>query len=463
MKKYAMILVGGSGTRLWPMSRKNYPKQFVEFKDGKSLFQMTILRLLAIFKASEIVLVSGADYKFTICNQIDMIDGLLAADKSKLKKNLVLEPCARNTLPAIMLGTKFLEQNRSLKDEDVLYVFPSDHIIEPISKFKASLNQGAKAASKDNIVVFGIKPDTPKEGFGYILPMSEDKVKAFVEKPVKKKAEALIKQGALWNAGIFCLKKIVFVEELEKYQPKLFAFYSQSYEKMLAGFDACVKDSIDYGIMQKTDRVSVVEFLPRWSDLGSWDSLMDFYSDGKKNFSLGRTELHDCKDCLTYSKDRLISMVGVEDLILVDSPDSVLVMKKGQSDRVKELVVALESKNASEVQDSMTVYRPWGYYTILEERPGYKVKEIGVYVGRSISLQKHKCRSEHWNIVEGKAIALIGADKLERGKNQSVYVPKNTKHKLINNGKNTLKIIEVQIGDYLEEDDIVRFDSYESI
>lgn len=467
MKKYAMILVGGSGTRLWPMSRRNYPKQFVEFKDGKSLFQMTIQRLLTVFSASDIVFIAGVDHKFTIYNQIDMMTEFSVSDKKNLKNNLVLEPVARNTLPAIMLGMSFLRDKRRARYEDIVFAFPSDHIIEPVSKFKKSLEHGERAAIAGNIVVFGIKPDSPKEGFGYIIPESlkptansSTPVKAFVEKPDRKKAQQLIKQGAMWNAGIFCFSMCVMENEIRVLQSSQCELYQRRYEDFSAAFGNCIKDSIDYAVMQKTDKAAVVEFSPKWSDLGSWDSLMDFYSDGRKNFSIGESYLHECGDCLTYSRDRLVTMVGVDDIILVDSSDSILVMKKGESDKVKQVVEGLEVKGLPHIEDSPTVYRPWGYYTVLDDRAGYKVKEIGVYPGRALSLQKHKHRSEHWNIVQGTADVVIGNDRLVRTKNQSVYVPKNTKHKLSNNGRNVLKIIEVQIGTYLEEDDITRYETY---
>lgn len=461
MDKYALVMVGGCGTRLWPMSRKNYPKQFVEFKDGMSLFQMTLKRLLSIFDAKRIVVVSGEPYKFTLRNQIDMLKGIDKKTATLLKANIVLEPCQKNTLPAILLGMKYLEENRMFSGDDCLFVFPSDHIIESIAKFKTTLSNGLKVAKQDKIVVFGIKPNHPKEGFGYIVPNKDNSVKKFVEKPDSKKAQKLIEQGAMWNAGIFAFKKSVMLEELNTYQNKMSDMYCEGYNDMLASFADFEKDSVDYAIMQKTKCAAVVEFTPRWTDLGSWDSLMAFYSDGKKNFSVGRSQLQDANDCLTYSSDRLVAISGVDDLIVVDSPDSILVMKKGESDKVKGLVETLQKEDAPEVKDSLTVYRPWGYYMILEERPGYKVKEIGVYPGRALSLQKHKHRSEHWNIVEGKAQIRIGEDIIVRTKNQSVYVPKNTKHKLSNPGKQTVKMIEVQIGDYLEEDDIVRYESYD--
>jgi len=469
MKQFSLILVGGSGTRLWPMSRKHYPKQFVEFKDGLSLFQMTLSRTLAVSDAAQIVIVSGEPYRFIIKNQIDMMKDLTVTQKKVLKSALVLEPCPKNTLPAILLGMKFLEQERGFDDDDLLYVFPSDHIIEPVQKFISSLSKGAKAAASDSLVVFGIVPNCPHEGYGYIVPKkgSADKalggasiVERFTEKPDRAKAMTLLKQGAMWNAGIFCFKKSAFLEELAEYQQQLADFYCESYEGMLTDFPSCVKDSIDYAIMQKTARAAVIAFEPAWSDLGSWDSLLEFFSDGTKNFSYGRSALIESKDCLTYSKDRMIAGVGLEDLIIVDSQDAILVIKKGESDKVKQLVEKLEKDKAHEVEHSPTVYRPWGYYTVLEERKGYKVKEIGVYPGRAMSLQKHKQRSEHWNIVEGKAQVTIGEDVMVRSKNQSVYVHKNTKHKICNPYKETVRMIEVQIGDYLGEDDIVRYEQY---
>ncbi|MDP8259962.1 MAG: mannose-1-phosphate guanylyltransferase/mannose-6-phosphate isomerase [Candidatus Gygaella obscura] len=466
MNKYALVLAGGKGARLWPLSRANYPKQFIDFINEQSLFQLTIIRLLSFFKASDIYFISQDDYEFTIKNQIDQIKGLDSIKKKTLKNNLIFEPCAKNTLAAISLGIRHIQEHKNLAEKDLFYVFPSDHVIEPAFKFKKALKQAIDTAGKDKIVIFGIKPKSPKQGYGYVLTRGRfDKgylVERFVEKPSLSKAKALLKKNAYWNSGIFCFNKNHFLKELQKNAPKLHRLYKCSLKKMQQDFDKLESISIDYAIMQKSKDIVLVRFDLNWSDLGSWDSFIEFYKKDKGNVSIGRAEFIDSRGCFARSDKRLISFVGINDAIVVDSSDVVLIVKKGYSDKVKELTSQVEKKGLTHFKDSLTVHRPWGYYTVLHEEPHYKVKEIGIYPKKAISLQTHKYRSEHWNVVEGELIVFVAGKKKKIRLNQSVFVSKSTKHKVYNPGKKISKIIEVQIGTYVGEDDIKRFDKYKA-
>jgi len=464
-KQYALILAGGKGTRLWPLSRENYPKQFVEFQNGLSLFQLTIQRLLNSFELKDIFVISQEIYKFTIFNQIEFIKGISLKDKQTLKDNVIFEPQPKNTLPAILLSLKFIEQIRGMADQDLLYVFPSDHVIDPISVFKTSMKKARVLAEKGKIVVFGVKPTFPKEGFGYVMVKGKFGegfiVDKFVEKPDTAKAKQLLKKGAFWNAGIFCFSKAIFLGELLRLQPQMDKFYDRSYPEFAGQFKNLPSISIDYGIMQQTRKTALVPFNLRWSDLGSWDSFLNFHSKKGENFYIGKAEFMDSKNCFAFTKNRLVCMVGLEDVIAIDSPDSLLLIKKGQTDNVKDLVTRINNKGHNHTKDSLTVYRPWGYYTILHEEKDYKVKEIGVYPKKTVSLQKHKFRSEHWNVVEGEVSILVDGQERRAKKNQSCFVPLGAKHKIYNPTNKTAKIIETQIGSYLGEDDIVRFISYD--
>ena len=462
--KIAIILVGGKGARLWPISRENYPKQFAEFREGLSLFQLTIGRTLKFFKDQNIYILSGENYKFTVFNQIDAIPDLTVSEKQVLKNNFIFEPCARNTAPALLLGLKYLETFKKCDGNSIFYTFPSDQVIEPDKGMGKYLDQAGSLARSDKIVLFGVKLKVPKQDFGYITKGQKISkgflVKKFVEKPSLAMVKTLMKKGALGNAGIFCFKKDVFIQELKQFKPQIGKYDDLSFKELSAQFNNIPSDSIDYAVIQKSQKSAVIEFDLNWADLGDWDSFLEYHHNNDNNFSIGKSEFIECKGCFTYSKDRIVSLIGVEDTIVVDSPDALLVVKKGFSDKVKNLADILNQKDEPVIKDSTTVYRPWGYYTILKEGPGYKVKRIAVYPGKSLSLQKHKHRSEHWNVVEGRGIITIGKKQFPIKRNESIYVPKGEKHKLYNPTKENLAIIEVQIGNYLGEDDIIRFDKY---
>jgi len=337
-------------------------------------------------------------------------------------------------------------------------------MIEPQGAFQKCMRKGGRLAAKGKLVVFGLAPTAPAPGYGYITVKKQCAsgflVDKFVEKPSVRKAQGLIKKGAHWNAGIFCFSKKTFLEELRTCQPRLFALHSLDIDTFLKKFKSVSADSIDYGIMQKTRKAAMVNFGVRWTDLGSWDSFQDYYARGRDNLSVGKAEFLDSRNCFTYSKNKLVCVVGLEDVMAIDSSDALLLVKKGSSDKVRELVALLNRKGLGHAKDSATVYRPWGYYTVLHEGAGYKVKEIGVYPKRSLSLQKHRFRSEHWNVVEGQVYVQVDGNQTLVSKNQSVYVPRNRKHRILNLENKVAKIIEVQIGPYLGEDDITRLSHY---
>ena len=310
MSNIAFILAGGQGQRLWPLSRENYPKQFVGFINGNSLYQLTLKRLLAEFKSKDIYVVTKRDYKFIVEYQIESLANVNRHIKRNLKENIIFEPASRNTAPAIMFSVKYLEENKRIKDQDVVYVFPSDHVVKDKKAFSASLKESYKAAQCDYMVVFGIVPSAENTEYGYII--SGDKIlhtKArsvcqFIEKPSLQKVKRLIKKGAFWNAGMFCFKKELFLKELKTHDRKVFSFYEQPFKRLTKVFHKVPAISVDYAIMQKTKRAAVVEFLPKWSDLGSWDSFLEFFlRKTKSNLSVGDGEFLDSVGCFSFSEN----------------------------------------------------------------------------------------------------------------------------------------------------------------
>ena len=445
-----IILCGGSGTRLWPISRTLMPKQFVKLFNKKSLFQLTVERNSKVCDSQ--LIVSNTEQYFLALDQLEELN--------KNNNSYLLEPVGRNTAPAIALACFALDK------EEIVLVTPSDHLIKNKNEYKKVLEIAEGLAEKDNLVTFGIKPTFTETGFGYIESEGTE-VKAFHEKPNYETACSYLEAGNYyWNSGMFCFKAGIFLEELKRYSPKI-------YETSLKAFNQAKKsetirvnrndmlvipeDSIDYAVMEKSDRVKVVASDIGWSDVGSFDALFDELPKDENNNTLNDKHIAvNSKNNLIYS-NKYVATVDIEDLIIVDTGDALLISKKGSSQKVKEVVKEIK-KDTELHRVHLTGYRPWGSYTVLEDSLGYKVKRIEVKVGKRLSLQKHFHRNEHWIVVSGTATVTVGEKvKLVRP-NESTYIKMGEIHRLENEGKIPVVLIEAQVGEYTGEDDIIRFE-----
>jgi len=446
-----IILCGGNGTRLWPISRTLMPKQFVKLFDDKSLFQLTVERNSKVCTSQ--VIVSNTEQYFLALDQLEELN--------KTNNQYLLEPIGRNTAPAIALACMALN-----KDEMVL-VTPSDHLIKDEGAYKEALTKAQELAEENNLVTFGITPTFAEVGFGYIEADGFD-VKAFHEKPDITRALSYLEAGNYyWNSGMFCFKAGIFLEELKLYAPELyeaamFAYCNASKESLIRikhdDMSKIPEDSIDYAVMEKSKRVKVVPSNLNWSDVGSFDALYeelpkDSYGNtaGDKHISI------DSKNNLVLAQERHIATIDVEDLMIVDTGDALLISKKGSSQKVKEVVKEL--KKTTELHHvHLTGHRPWGTYTILDQHEGYKIKRIVVKPGKRLSLQKHYHRNEHWIVLSGTATVTVGNQKYFVRPNESTYIKMGEIHRLENEGKIPIVLIETQVGEYTGEDDIVRIE-----
>jgi mannose-1-phosphate guanylyltransferase/mannose-6-phosphate isomerase len=459
IKVYSVLLAGGTGSRLWPISRELYPKQLVNLVGADSLVQSTIKRLLPDLEATRVRIVCGEEHYFEIARHLEEID-------VPAEGKIITEPCGRNTAPAILLAA--LNILKSEKDA-ILLIFPSDHVIKDSDSFRERLKKAIILARKNHIVTFGIKPTAPETGYGYIeggkaVGGDGRAIKRFVEKPDEKTARKYIKAGNFyWNSGMFAFKASVLIKEFRAHEPVLL----KSMQKMLKKESAVTVEeysklpdiSIDYAIMEKTTKGVVLPSDFGWSDIGSWKSLYDFLPKGENdNVVEGDVILQETRNCFIRGDNRLIVANDLEDIVVVETPDTVFVSDLHTSKNVKSIVSELKKQGRKEYQAHTTVFRPWGTYTILEENSNTKIKRIVVYPGTKLSMQMHHHRSEHWIVVQGTAKITNGDQVIFLEENQSTYVPKTTRHRLENPGKVPLHIIEVQIGPYLEEDDIVRYD-----
>ena len=426
------------------------PKQFVKLFDYKSLFQLTVERNSKMCDSQ--LIVSNTEQYFLALDQLEEL--------KKTKNSYLLEPIGRNTAPAIALACLALDR------EEIVLVTPSDHLIKNENEYKQVLQKAEDLAQKDNLVTFGIKPSFAETGFGYIEADGID-VKAFHEKPNYKTACSYLDAGNYyWNSGMFCFKAGIFLEELKKYSPKIYKASLKAFtqakksETIRIEYDdmwAIPEDSIDYAVMEKSDRVKVVASDIDWSDVGSFDALFDELAKDKNGNTLNDKYIGiNSKNNLNYS-DKYVATVDIEDLIIVDTGDALLISKKGSSQKVKEVVTEIK-KNTKLHHIHLTGFRPWGSYTVLEDSLGYKIKRIEVKVGKRLSLQKHFHRNEHWIVVSGTATVTVGDEVKLIRPNESTYIKMGEIHRLENEGKIPVILIEAQVGEYTGEDDIVRIE-----
>lgn len=446
-----IILCGGNGTRLWPISRTLMPKQFVKLFDEKSLFQLTVKRNAVLCNSQ--LIVSNVEQYFLALDQLEELE--------QKNNQYLLEPIGRNTAPAIALACMALEE------EELVLVTPSDHLIKDEVEYKKVLEKAKVLAEENALVTFGIKPTYAETGFGYI---EADKlnVKAFHEKPNFKTATSYVNAGNYyWNSGMFCFKAGVFLDELQKHSPKLYEASLEAYRNASKGEIIRIKhddmenipeDSIDYAVMEKSNIVKVVSADINWSDVGSFDALFDELPKDNNNNTLNDKHISiNSKNNFIYTKDRYIATIDIEDLIIVDTGDAILISKKGSSQKVKQVVSQIQK--VSDLHSvHLTGYRPWGTYTVLEETKGYKIKRIVVKPGKRLSLQKHFHRNEHWIVVSGTATVTVGDEKKLIRPNESTYIKMGELHRLENEGKIPVILIEAQVGEYTGEDDIVRIE-----
>ncbi|MDR1376703.1 MAG: mannose-1-phosphate guanylyltransferase/mannose-6-phosphate isomerase [Synergistaceae bacterium] len=460
---YGLILAGGSGVRLWPRSREELPKQFLSLRKGNTMLQDTVTRMLHALPPKHLYAVAGGKWRPLVSYQAREV-ALVPEDF------LIEEPVARNTAPAILLGCSALKA-KGAADDDIVIVAPSDHLVKDAAAFEQALFKAVEAAKSGVMVTLGVTPTRPDTGFGYIhcpMPGENDEMKRegwfeverFVEKPDLQTAELYMKSGEyFWNSGIFIFTLGTLYRELEHTSPDLYEAAQKEYGAFLEDFQTLPSISFDYAVMERAQRVVMVELKAGWSDVGSWDALYEVLGkDGFYNAIIGDVLIQGSKRCLVDSRNRLTSLVDVEDLIVVDSPDALFIAKRGSSQKVRDVVEKLRTDVRKEAIQATESARPWGIYTILCEEERFKIKRIVITPGKRLSLQYHHHRSEHWVVVRGTALATIDGKEQFIHEGESVFIPKNARHRLENPGKVELEIVEIQGGEYLGEDDIVRLD-----
>lgn len=455
---FGIILAGGSGSRLWPLSRELHPKQLLNFTGEESLLQSAFERLQKCMPDENILSITNTKHLPNIRVQL----------KSLTENPIILsEPVSKNTAPAIAISSKFIIQNYG-KDEIILAV-PSDHIIKDIENFKKAISEGEKLAQEGYFVTFGVKPSYPETGFGYIKTGEKVSngftVVQFSEKPDADTAQKFIQDKSyFWNSGIFMFKASTLLEELHKYAPEIFEITEKidmknSTEIPFVEFDRMPNISIDYALMEKSDRLAMIKLESDWKDLGSWDAIYDVNpKDENNNVFVGHVLDKNSKNCLVYSSSKLVTTIGLEDTVIVETEDAILACKKDKTQEVKQIYETLKEQNDNTHFCHKTVYRPWGFYTVIAQGSGFLTKIIHVNPKQKLSLQSHNHRSEHWVILSGTAKVVLGSKELILNSGHSVDIPVKAIHSLQNPYDEDVEVIEVQKGDLLIEEDIIRYE-----
>lgn len=457
---FGIILAGGSGSRLWPLSRELYPKQLLNLNSDKSLLQSTFQRLKHFMPSENIVSITNIKHTSSVKFQLEELD--------KAENISVLsEPLSKNTAPAIALATKFIQQKN---DDPIILVVPSDHLIKDNDSFTATVEKGAKLAEEGYIVTFGIEPDYPETGYGYINILQEPlmdgfKVKEFVEKPDAETAQKYIDAKTyFWNSGIFMFKASTMIKEIEKLSPEISEImdefdFTDSDKIEYNLFEKMPNISIDYAIMEKSDKIALVKLESDWNDLGSWQSIYDVSNkDESNNVMIGHVLDEGSKNSFVYASSKLVATIGLEDTVLIETEDAILACKKDRTQDVKKIFDTLKKQNDNTHLIHKTVYRPWGFYTVLAQNTGFLTKIIHVNSGQKLSVQSHNHRSEHWVVLSGKAVVLLDGEEHVLPTGRSIDIPIKAIHSLQNPFEEELEIIEVQLGELLIEEDIVRYE-----
>ncbi len=453
----SIILAGGSGSRLWPLSRELYPKQLLSLDAGSSLLQQTFSRLNQFCNPADIVTITNIKHSQDIKLQLNQLD----------KANIVLgEPLGKNTAPAIACTLEYLNQKDG---DDIVLIVPSDHMIKNTNAFQQTVEKGVALAKEGYIVTFGIKPTYPETGYGYVKTLNKlstgYKVDKFVEKPDTKTAQEYLKNGNYyWNGGMFMGKISVFLNEFKKLAPTIYENakkldFSQETKITYDIYETMPSISIDYAIMEKSDKITLVELESDWNDLGSWQSLYEVKDkDENGNVINGKVVIDNVENSFIYSQKEIVAVSGLKDIVLVETEDAIMACSIKDSQNVKKLYEKLKTKESDTVKLHKTVFRPWGYYTCMNAGPGYLTKTICVMPKQKLSIQSHNHRSEHWVVLEGEALVVKEGKEYYLKAGESIDIPLKAKHSLQNPFDTELKIIEVQKGTYISEDDIIRYE-----
>jgi len=456
-----VILAGGTGTRLWPLSRELYPKQLINLIGNRSLLQTTLERVRELPDILPPIVVVGEEHRFLTKTQVEEMNIFP-------EYHMLLEPVGRNTAAAICGAALYVQHH--MEGDHVLLVLPADHLITATDAFAAAVEEACRLAETGNLTTFGIVPERPETGYGYIARGEGNRVQSFVEKPDQQTAEQYVASGTyLWNSGMFAFTVETFLEEMNRQNPAIVKHMTDSvvhgtrdgvfFRFDRAAMELCPNDSIDYALMEKTGRAAVVEADIGWSDIGSWRALWELAEkDDNGNVVTGDVIMEDVENCLIRAGDTLVATVGLRDTMVVETADAVLVAPISRSQDVKKIVEKLKLQGRNEFHVHKTVYRPWGSYTSLESGDRFQIKRITVNPGAKLSLQMHHHRHEHWVVVRGMAKVTNGDRIILLSENKSTYITAGERHRLENPGTIPLELIEVQIGSYLGEDEIVRFD-----